>query len=103
MTRLRDIAQLIRSKNAGPFTLTFDFMFDKFEDYRRVRDSGVINQQLFHQLYGTPLEDVEVYNVDAAQAIKASIPRPTFQGDLDDADSHAGQQFGPLANVEIPD
>ena len=103
MTKLRDIAQLIRSKNAGPFVLTFDFMFESFEDYRRVRDSGVINQALFSRLYGTPIEDVEVYNVDAALAIKASIPRPTIQGDLDDADSHGGQQFGPLVNVEIPD
>ena len=103
MAKLKDIAQLIRSKNAGPFVLTFDFMFDRFEDYRRVRDSGVINRELFSQMYGTPVEDVEIYNVDAAQAVKASIPRPTAQGDLDDGDSHGGQQYGPLVNVEVPD
>lgn len=102
MARLRDIAQLIRSKNAGPFVLTFDFMFEKIEDYRRVRDSGAINQALFTRLYGTPSQEVEIYSVDAAQAIKATIPRPTIQGDLDDGDSHGGQQFGPLADVEIP-
>ncbi len=103
MTKLGDIAQLMRSKNAGPFNLTFDFMFDRFEDYARVRDSAVINRQLFSRLYGTPEADVEIYHVDAAQAIKASIPRPTFQGDLDDSDGHGCQQFGPLVNVEIPD
>ena len=102
MTKLKDLAQLIRSKNAGPFVLTFDFMFDRFEDYRRVRDSGVINRQLFSSIYGTPPEDVEIYNVDAALAIKASIPRPYFQGDIDDTDSHGGQQFGPLVDVEVP-
>lgn len=103
MTKLKDIAQLIRSKNAGPFNITFDFMFDRFEDYARVRDSGAINAQLFTNLYGTPAEDVEIYNVDAARAIKASIPRPYIQCDLDDCDCHGGQQFGPLVNVEIPD
>ncbi len=102
MTKLKDIAQLIRSKDAGPFILTFDIMFDRAEDYRRVRDSGALNRELFSRLYGTPVEEVEIYHVDAAQAIKASIPRPYIQGDLEDGDSHGGQQFGPLVEVEIP-
>lgn len=103
MAKLKDIAQLIRSKNAGPFSLTFDFMFDHAEDYRRVRDSGVINRELFSRLYGTAAEDVEIYSVDAAQGIKATIPRPITQGDLDDGDSFGGQLFGPLVDLEIPD
>lgn len=98
-----DLAQLIRSKNAGPFVLTFDIMFDSEETYRRVRDSGVVNKELFHNLYGIPLEDVDFYNVDAARAIKVSIPRPYTQGDMEDGDSHGGQQFGPLVDLEIPD
>ncbi|HET9233660.1 MAG TPA: DUF4387 family protein, partial [Candidatus Eisenbacteria bacterium] len=76
MAKLKDLAQLIRSKNAGPFVLTFDIMFDSMQDYLRVRDSGVINQELFASLYGTPVDEVEIYHVDTAQAIKASIPRP---------------------------
>ena len=78
MAKLKDLAQLIRSKNAGPFVLTFDIMFDSMQDYLRVRDSGVISQELFASLYGTPVDEVEIYHVDTAQAIKASIPRPTF-------------------------
>lgn len=103
MAKLKDIAQLIRSKNAGPFSLTFDFMFDHAEDYRRVRDSGVINRELFSRLYGTAVGDVEIYSVDTAQGIKATIPRPITQGDLDDGDSYGGQLFGPLVDLEIPD
>jgi uncharacterized protein DUF4387 len=103
MTKLKDLAQLIRSKNAGPFVLTFDFMFDDLANYRRVRDSGVISPALFANLYGTPEPEVEIFHVDAAQAIKASIPRPVVQGDLDDGDSHGGQQFGPLVDLEVPD
>ncbi len=103
MTTLKEIAQLIRSKNAGPFALTFDFMFDRFEDYRRVRDSGVINKELFSRIYGTPVEEVEIYSVDAARGIKVTIPRPVVQGDLEDTDSYGCQFFGPLADLEIPD
>lgn len=102
MAKLKDLAQLIRSKNAGPFTLTFDFMFDRFEDYRRVRDSGAINRELFSRLYKTPLGDVEIYHVDAAQGIKVSIPRPITQGELEDSDCFGGQLFAPLIDLEIP-
>jgi hypothetical protein len=34
--------------------------------------------------------------------VKASIPRPCFQGDLRDADGHGGQQYAPLMDIEIP-
>lgn len=103
MARLMDITQLIRSKNAGPFLLTFDFMFDRFEDYCRVRDSGVINREIVSKLYGTPKDDVEIYCVDAARGIKVTIPRPIIQGDLEDTDCHNCQQFAPMLDIEIPD
>ena len=103
MANLKDLCQLIRCKNAGPFALTFDFMFDHFEDYKRVLDSGVINRELFSRIYSTPLEDVEIYSVDAARGIKVTIPRPITQGDLEDSDTYGCQFFGPLVDIEIPD
>lgn len=103
MAKIVDLAHLIRSKNAGPFTVTFDFMFDSFEKYSRVRDSGAINRELISRLYGTPVEDVEIYTVDAARGIKVSIPRPIVQGELADSDQYGCQQFGPLTEIEIPD
>ena len=103
MAKLKDIAQLIRSKNAGPFELTFDFMFARFEDYSRVRDSGVLNKELFCRMYGTPAEDVQIFSVDAARGIKVTIPRPIMQGDLEDSDSYGCQWFPPLIELEVPD
>ena len=38
MTQLADLARLIRSKNAGPFTLTFDVMFEKWQLTTRERE-----------------------------------------------------------------
>ena len=45
--RLIELARVIRSKNAGPFELTFDIMFADAEIYERVKRSGVISAELF--------------------------------------------------------
>lgn len=103
MTTLGELAKLIRSKNAGPFTLTFDVMFHDEETYRRVLASKVLTQESFAKLYKLPKEDVSYFEYDAARAIKISIPRPYFQGALDDGDLYGGQQHGPLVTLTIPD
>jgi hypothetical protein len=102
MTKLGELARLIRSKNAGPFELTFDIMFDDRESFQRVLDSNALSRQLIADLYQVPLEDVKFFVVPAALAFKASIPRPRFQGDLLDSDGHGGQQYAPLLDIEIP-
>lgn len=103
MAILGDLAHLIRSKNAGPFILTFDVMFDEEASYRRVLASGVLTRQVFARLYRVPEEKVMFFTHDAARAIKISIPRPTVQCDLDDGDAYGGQQHAPLVTIEIPD
>ena len=37
MAKIRDIAQACKSKNAGPFELTIDVVFDTREMYEKVR------------------------------------------------------------------
>ena len=103
MARLRDLAKLIRSKNAGPFLLTFDIMFENQEVYEKVRDSGVINKETISTLYKTPVEDIHLVNFDPAYSIKFTIPRPVFQGELEDRDIFGGQQYGPLVDLEVPE
>jgi len=102
MSTLGTIARLIRSKNAGPFVLTFDIMFDDKADYVRVRDSGVVTRERIAAIYGLSPEAVQFFHCDHALAIKASIPRPTTQGDVSDSDGHGGQQYAPLMDLEIP-
>jgi uncharacterized protein DUF4387 len=102
-TTLGDLAKLIRSKNAGAFMLTFDVMFHDDQTYRRVLASKVLTRASFAELYKMPEEDVSYFECDAAKAIKISIPRPYFQGDLDDGDLYGGQQHGPLVTLVVPD
>lgn len=102
MSTLASLARLIRSKNAGPFVLTFDIMFEDEARYRRVCDSGQITRERIAQLYGLPPAQVQLFFCEHALAVKASIPRPVTQGDVGDADGHGGQQYAPLMAIEIP-
>ena len=102
MPQLGELACLVRSKNAGPFELTFDIMFDDAAHFERVRDSGVLSTVRIATIYRLPPDRVRVFAVPTALAIKISIPRPVPQGDLLDGDSHGGQQYGPLVELDVP-
>ncbi len=100
--KLAEISNLIRSKNAGPFVLTFDVMFARREDYERVRGSGVLSANSFARLFDLPADHVRFFDCENALAMKFSIPRPVIQGEIGDSDMHGGQQFAPLMDLEIP-
>jgi len=103
MKKLWELAKLVRSKNAGPFVLTFDIMFDDAETYRRVKDARVLSRDAVARLYGQREDEVLFFECDNALAIKFSIPRPVFSGDLGDSDVFGGQQYAPLLDIDVPD
>jgi hypothetical protein len=103
MTTIADLAVLVRSKNAGPFWLTIDVMFDNPEAYRRVRDSETINRAGIAHMYGRDPSEIIVVNHDAALAIKVSFPRPQSSGSKYDSDVYGGQQYAPLLSLPVPD
>jgi hypothetical protein len=72
---LGDVAKLVRSKNAGPFWLTIDIMFDDVEAYRRALDADIVNRAAIARLYNRNLAEIIVVNHDAALAIKVSFTR----------------------------
>ena len=101
--RLIELARVIRSKNAGPFELTFDIMFGDSETYERVKRSGVIRAELFAKLYAVPLDRVlSVHAFDPALSFKATIARSISSGTTGDSDVFGAQQHAPLLDVEIP-
>jgi hypothetical protein len=101
MTTLFDLCSLIRSKNAGPFVLTFDLMFSSQENYERAKRSQPLTKRLLAQTYGQREADITLVYHDHALAIKASMPRPVFQGELQDGDCYGGQQYVPLLQIEV--
>lgn len=102
MPRIRDIAKACKSKNAGPFEITLDVVFDERAMYERVRATGVLGPALFARLYRVRPEDVLFTEYPAGNAFKATIPRLVSSGDIGDTDVYGAQQHAPLLDVEIP-
>lgn len=103
MPLLKDIAKVIRSKNAGPFEITFDIIFKSKEDYEAVKGTGVITKEMFSQMYNVPIDKIITFGYfDLVNAIKVTIPRPRAQGSIGETDMHAAQQHVPLQNIMIP-
>ncbi len=101
--RLYDLAKVLRSKNAGPFQLTLDIIFDNDDAYRLVKDSGVLTTQLVCERYRVTPEDVHgIVFYDPALAVKITIRRPTDSGSIADTDVYGAQQHAPLIDVMIP-
>ncbi|WP_415976675.1 DUF4387 domain-containing protein [Rhodococcus sp. 077-4] len=88
-----DLCSLIRSKNAGPFELTFDFMCRDQSSFDRLVRSSMLTPELFARLFDIDEQRVKLFNHEAALAVKVSIPRPVVQGSLADADCYGGQQY----------
>ena len=100
---LDQVAKVIRSKNAGPFEITFDVMFDDAAAYARVKRSGVIEAGRIAALYRIPPASVLVCKpFDAAMAFKITIRRQVASGDWMDTDVYGCQQHVPLTSIVVP-
>jgi hypothetical protein len=99
---LGDLTRLIRSKNAGPFVLTIDVMFDEPAAFQHVVEQKIINPTVISKIFKTPEAQVRLFVVPEALAIKVSLPRATPSGDLNDGDIFGGQQYAPLVTLEVP-
>lgn len=100
---LTELAEVVRSKNAGPYELTLDIIFRDEEGFALARRSGVFTPALFARLYRIPEERVlSVVEFPAARAIKATIVRPLASGDPGDPDVYGAQQHAPLLEIVVP-
>lgn len=99
--KLADIAEVIRSKNAGPRRLTLDLMFASDADYQRVAQSPALRREAIGALYGVPEADVTVTLYPIGRAIKIVLARAVMAGDPGDRDVYGAQQHAPLLELEI--
>ena len=79
--KLGKLASLIRSKNAGPFWVTFDIMFANDADFERVVSAKIMTDNWIARTNQVPEDSVVFLGIFAARAIKFSFPRPRIQGD----------------------
>ena len=96
---LKDIANVIRSKNAGPFELTLDVLLKDQEMFEKLKSVDIINKKMIAELYQIPEADViSIVYFPNAKAIKATIVRPLPSGALGERDVYGAQQHAPLVN-----
>jgi hypothetical protein len=105
---LGDIAHVLRSKNAGPYEITFDVIFTAEPVFQLVKSSGCLNAAVVAELNDIR-EDQVIWSgfFDQALAYKATIPRmwrgkPTPNGGFMESDVHGSQKYIGLLNMPLP-
>ncbi len=103
MSKLVDLAKVLRSKNSGPFEITLDILFSDPAVYTRVKSSHALTRASVAKLYR--LRDNEITEFvwfDAGLGLKVTYLRATASGTVGDRDVYGSQQHAPLMAVEIP-
>ena len=100
---LGELADQVRSKNAGPFWITLDVFFKDAQDYGFITGSGILSPQAIGRLYRVDPASVKYFELPALHVVKISFPRPVIAGSFEDRDLHGGQQHVPLAALPLPD
>ncbi len=95
--RLGDLARLVRSKNAGPFMLTLDVLFDDTASFDQAAGVGVLAPAFIATLYDVPEASVRLFHLRDALTIKISFPRKSPSGAFGDDDVYGCQYMARLA------
>lgn len=86
MPEIGEIAQKVRSKNAGPFWLTVDIFCGDSAAYDRIvagLDDGAVAAA-----FGVPRQVLKRFDIPDLRVVKISLPRPSVQGTRADRDMH---------------
>ncbi|GAA5237158.1 DUF4387 domain-containing protein [Verticiella sediminum] len=99
--KLADLAQVVRSKNAGPTQLTLDIFFRDAAAWQRACASERLSPAGVAALYGLTAGQVERYLLPEILAIKLSLARTVCAGSPGDGDVYGAQQHAPLLGIEL--
>ncbi|MFQ5998345.1 MAG: DUF4387 domain-containing protein [Candidatus Bathyarchaeia archaeon] len=101
--KLGELASIMRSKNAGPFMLSIDIIFNSWEIYERVKKSGLITKDGVAKIYGVSESAVHgVFFIDQGYGIKVSLIKKIPSGAIECTDTFGAQHHIPLRDLEIP-
>ncbi|KAF1080656.1 MAG: hypothetical protein GQF41_3066 [Candidatus Rifleibacterium amylolyticum] len=97
-----EAAKVIRSKNAGPFELTFDIMFKNREYYEQFKSQKIINEKMIAGILKISESDIlSLIWFAPANAVKITIKRPMASGAPGETDIYGAQQHAPLLAIEF--
>lgn len=104
-----ELARVLRSKNAGPFEITMDAMFQTERDYLLIKQSGILTREAIADALELSVEDIVWMGFfDAAWAFKVTIPRlragkRAAAGGFMENDVHGSQKHLGLARFKLPE
>ncbi len=93
MSTVGQVAQKVRSKNAGPFWLTIDIFCGSDSAFRQI--GNAVSTARVADLFQVAPDTVKRFDIADLHVIKFSMPRPVVQGDIRDRDMH-GAGWAPL-------
>ena len=99
--KLTELAGIIRSKNAGPATLTFDIFFNDEAGFTRATAAPALSIESIAQLYDCDPAKVTRHALPTILALKISLPRAIVAGTPGDGDAYGAQQHGPLLGLDL--
>ncbi len=95
--RLMDIAEIIRSKNAGINEITYDILFKSVETFYYAINSGIFIPTEIAKILQIPVADIiGCYTFLVARAIKITAQRQELAGNPGDRDVFGAQQHKAL-------
>ena len=101
MATVSDVCRHVRSKNAGPYWVTFDLFFDGPENFAKYSHSPALGGETLSRLFGADPALVKHFAVPSLNVVKISYARATPQGGEVERDMHCGQQFARLLDVQL--
>jgi hypothetical protein len=99
--KLISLADVIRSKNAGPTQLTIDLFFRDAAAYALAAGSASLSSAAVAALYQLPASQVRRFDLPAISALKFSMPRQCVAGDPGDGDVYGAQQHAPFLGIVL--
>lgn len=98
---LGQVAQHVRSKNAGPFWITIDIRCGNQRDFERCVQAASLQPSAIAAIYGVDLNLVKRFELPDLRVLKISYPRQRPQGGAAERDMHGGQQYVRLLDALI--
>lgn len=97
---ITEVVSVLRSKNSGPFDITFDIMFKSREWFDYFCQKDIINPELICRLYGVDKSKiVSIVQFEPANAIKFTLERRIASGSPGETDIYGAQQHAPLLGL----
>lgn len=99
MTKVSEIVDSVRSKNAGPFWLTIDIFCGNKASFELICKK--LQTKQLCNVFRLNHKQIQRFEIDNLNVIKFSFPRPFTQGSLLDRDMHGATWAALIYELEL--